>query len=54
VCKTYLKESYRLRTSNSVVLASFYSEMFKFHDEIPIRALFAVILHSCERKKEFR
>jgi hypothetical protein len=35
--KTYLEESWRLGTSNSVILASFYFEMCKFHDEIPIR-----------------
>jgi hypothetical protein len=38
----------------SVILASFYSEMFKFHDEIPIRCGFAVILHICVCKNEFR
>jgi hypothetical protein len=35
--ETYLEESYRLGTWNSVILASFYFEMYKFHDEIPIR-----------------
>jgi ribosomal protein S26 len=52
--KTYLEESWRLGTSNSVILASFYFEMCKFHDEIPIRTKFAVILHTCERKNLFR
>jgi hypothetical protein len=28
--------------------------MYKFHDEIPIRTQFFVILHSCERKNLFR
>jgi hypothetical protein len=35
--KTYLEEGWRLGTWNSVILASFYFEMYKFHDEIPIR-----------------
>jgi hypothetical protein len=28
--------------------------MYKFHDEIPIRTYFFVILHTCERKNLFR
>jgi hypothetical protein len=28
--------------------------MYKFHDEIPIRTLFFVILHTCVRKNVFR
>jgi hypothetical protein len=28
--------------------------MYKFHDEIPIRTYFFVILQSCERKNVFR
>jgi hypothetical protein len=35
--KRYLEESQRLGTSNSVILASVYFKMYKFHDEIPIR-----------------
>jgi hypothetical protein len=42
------------RTSNSVILASFYSEMIKLHDEIPIRSGFAVIFHTCVCKNVFR
>jgi hypothetical protein len=36
------------------ILASFYSEMIKFHDEIPIRSGFAVIFHTCVCKNVFR
>jgi hypothetical protein len=43
-----------LEPRNSVILASFYFEMYKFHDEIPIRSGFAVIFHTCLCKNLFR